>query len=143
MRPNLFEHATSELSQDAAICRLIAWADPKYADADPALHRLGKTLITELFSAAGVQPPTSIDGLKIDRQVEHVDIVVEVGAAHGIIIEDKVHASHHSGQLDRYAETFRRRYADRSLALIYLKVGDESSYGEVIARGWHPSPVRT
>lgn len=38
-RPNLFTYATSELSQDAFICWLAAWADPKFKDADPALHQ--------------------------------------------------------------------------------------------------------
>jgi len=138
MPPSLFKYATSELSQDAAVCWLIAWADPKHAEADPALHQLGRSLITELFSVAGVEPPASIDRVDVFRQVERADIVVEVGTSHAIVIEDKVYTRQHSGQLDRYREKLRKRYPHRSLALIYLKIGDQSSYDAVTEKGWRP-----
>lgn len=36
--PNLFDIATSELSQDAFITWLLRWASPEFAQADAALH---------------------------------------------------------------------------------------------------------
>ncbi|HWB53357.1 MAG TPA: hypothetical protein VG722_04165 [Tepidisphaeraceae bacterium] len=36
--PNIFNFATTELSQDAAICYLLEWADERFAKADPALN---------------------------------------------------------------------------------------------------------
>lgn len=37
-KPNLFTYATSELSQDAVLCWLFSWADPKQSREDEALH---------------------------------------------------------------------------------------------------------
>ena len=37
-RPNLFEFATSELSQDAMLCLMAAWGNPAVRDLDSALH---------------------------------------------------------------------------------------------------------
>ncbi len=41
--PNIFQFATKELSQDAVLGWLCAWADSKYKQEDaPELHELGK-----------------------------------------------------------------------------------------------------
>ncbi len=37
-KPNLFSYATSELSQDAFIAWLLAWASPEYQTVDKELH---------------------------------------------------------------------------------------------------------
>ena len=49
-RPNLFDYATSELSQDAFLCWLLKWADPMYRKFSEALHEAGSDLI-RLLSA--------------------------------------------------------------------------------------------
>lgn len=43
--PNIFSYATSELSQDAMIAWLAAWADPGFAKIDYALHSCGINLL--------------------------------------------------------------------------------------------------
>ena len=51
-RPNLFGYATKELSQDAVICWLIAWAgveQSKYPE-DEALRRCGRAFVDALFA---------------------------------------------------------------------------------------------
>jgi hypothetical protein len=40
--PNIFTHATSELSQDAFLAYLIEWADPQYATDTTGMHRRGR-----------------------------------------------------------------------------------------------------
>jgi hypothetical protein len=52
-RPNLFDFATSELSQDAFFCWLLAWADARYSEQDPALHRTGRSLLNALLAKHG------------------------------------------------------------------------------------------
>ena len=49
-KPNLFSFATTELSQDAFIAWLLAWADTQYASADPQLHACARELITAFFT---------------------------------------------------------------------------------------------
>ena len=44
MAPNLFYYATKELSQDAFICWLLAWANKECAREDAALNALGLSL---------------------------------------------------------------------------------------------------
>ncbi len=135
-RPNLFQFATSELSQDAVLCWCIAWADSKYATDEPALHALGRDLITSMFKATEVAAPEETYAVVIKPQLEHVDIVVEIGAGHLLVIEDKVHSSEHSNQLKIYAEALKKRYPTRKLALVFLKTGDQSSYHGVKTDGW-------
>ena len=47
--PNLFSHATSELSQDALICWLLEWAAPEHAGENRELHACGTDLINAFF----------------------------------------------------------------------------------------------
>jgi hypothetical protein len=135
-RPNLFEFATSELSQDAVLCWCIAWADSKYAATDPALHALARDLITSMFREANAKAPEGDYTVVIKPQLEHVDIVAEIGADHLLVIEDKVHSSEHSNQLKVYAKALAKLYPNRSRAFIFLKTGDQSSYSSVETDGW-------
>lgn len=74
--------------------------------------------------------------MEVKRQVDHVDIIAEIGAGHLLVIEDKVHASEHSNQLKLFAQAVKKRYPDRAPALIFLKTGDQASYSGVTADGW-------
>ena len=52
-KPNLFEFATKELSQDAFICWLLTWAHPRHRTDDEVLHRTGRALLEGLLAAGG------------------------------------------------------------------------------------------
>ena len=100
-RPNLFSYATSELSQDAMICWLIAWADRNNASINPDLNRIGERLLNAMLDKHGVQPR---HGMKVDvkQQIEGLDILALVDGDLAVLIEDKIHSSQHSNQLDKY-----------------------------------------
>ncbi len=49
-KPNLFKFATSELSQDAFIRWLLAWADPSFKNQDSQLYETGQKLVRTLLS---------------------------------------------------------------------------------------------
>lgn len=134
--PNLFDYATSELSQDAALCWLIAWADSRHAATDPALHAIGRDLVASMFRAATVEAPEGEFSVTIKPQLEHVDIVAELGADHLLVIEDKVQSAEHSDQLNKYAKAITTHYPQRKHAFIFVKTGDQSSYRAVIADRW-------
>lgn len=138
--PNLFDYATSELSQDAFICWLLAWADVVNAAVDPALHALGQTFVRSLFAATQPQPLPGSFSIKIKRQWKKVDIVALIGEKHILAIEDKTTSAEHSDQLVRYRKLIEADYPTLTQALIYLKTGDQSTYKTVEQSGWTAFP---
>lgn len=129
-KPNLFNFATSELSQDAFICWYLAWSDPQYRETDPLLHESSTCFIKEIFSKHQKYLPTEITSIKIERQVEGLDILAVVNKEYAILIEDKTFTANHSNQLQRYLEVVKRR-GYQELLPIYYKIGNQSSYSTV------------
>jgi PD-(D/E)XK nuclease superfamily len=133
-KPNLFEFATSELSQDAFLAWLLAWADRQYLQTDPKLHALGSRFLTALLALHEVDPtPIDESNIKVRRQDSRVDIVVESGDLI-IAIEDKTNTAFHPGNkeaLDHIAE----KYPGKRTLPIYLKTGDQSSYDDITDKG--------
>lgn len=132
-KPNLFSYATSELSQDAAICWLLAWAQPEAREQDPHLYELAISLIQKCFEMHGQIAPVQIDSIKVRRQFEKIDILAVINQETVLLIEDKVFSKEHSGQLARYrlALGSGKEYAGMPLLLIYLQTGEQSSYKDV------------
>ena len=140
--PNIFEYATSELSQDAMIAWLMACAHPKEEDA--ALREVGRSFIrfllkmrcNDLDSAVldGDGKLMGYDGAgvvsevcNLDTQYNKVDVYCRAkidGRLVSFVIEDKTGTTHHSGQLDRYRRMAQSDSHDEHyLKLIYLKTG--------------------
>jgi len=136
MRPNLFDFATSELSQDAVICWLLSWSDARNEREHPDLHRLGLSLVGALYRACGCAVPPS-GTVKIHRQLDDVDIVAVIGDQDVLAIEDKIHSSEHSDQLARYRDALKRRYPGSKIASVYLKTGEQGQFDPASFEGWH------
>lgn len=134
--PNLFDYATSELSQDAVLCWLLAWADGAHAERNPALHDVASHFVQALADEAKLSLPPPPWNVVVDRQVHAIDVVAWIGKTHAIVIEDKVHTHEHSDQLARYREAMARHYSDRQAAFVYLKTGEQGSYAQVEQAGW-------
>lgn len=130
-RPNLFNFATSELSQDAFLCWLLSWADPSHRDEDPALHKTAIGFLHALFDRAGCQCPEAITKVDVKQQYQNIDILAIVNDAVPVLIEDKTHTKNHSGQLARYRGIVEQKFPDIGFPAIYLKTGDQSSYREI------------
>ena len=131
-KPNLFNYATKELSQDAMICWLIKWADDRYVDADRALNSCGRKFVRALLREHGAMSlPESIE-TKIYRQDKGIDVLARVSPDHVLLIEDKTGTKDHSGQLKRYYKRViegRSRLgavSEQNLYPIYLKTGNQS-----------------
>ncbi len=121
---SLFDYATSELSQDAFLCWLVANAGQA---THPPLRQLGCAFIAWLWTVARGErvDPNSVRLLAPPRrQVHHVDITFDAevgGRVTTFLIEDKTETSQHSGQLERYKAAFG---ADgRDLVPVYFKTG--------------------
>jgi len=131
-RPNIFQFATSELSQDAFLCWLLAWADIKYESSNPKLHRLGIDFLNRIYSLAKLNPPVQFSKVEISRQDKHIDILCTVNDGTKILIEDKVGTKQHDGQLKRYREDIARTCQE--IIPVYIQTGDQSDYSDVEAQ---------
>lgn len=125
-KPNIFNYATKELSQDAFICWLVACA----AEDGNVLQQCGLAFIGALMkhgreqyrqpcAVAYVSPPkTQYNGIDVYFQAR-VD-----GSMVSFVIEDKVGTSMHSGQLKRYSETVRSDdQPEDEFRFVYYKTG--------------------
>ncbi|HSE59120.1 MAG TPA: hypothetical protein VLA99_10505, partial [Nitrospiraceae bacterium] len=99
MRPNLFQFASSELSQDAMLCWLATWGDPASEVHDKSLHHLGRAFLQALFAKHGRQIPTTIKSIEIRRQYKNIDVLLVINGTIAVCIEDKVGSVEHSDQL--------------------------------------------
>jgi hypothetical protein len=135
-RPNLFNFATSELSQDAFICWLASWARPAHKRTDPALHETAICFLNQLLEA-GKQPAINdIRSIDIYRQWNDIDVLIVVNGETPIIIEDKIGSNEHSNQLELYRRAVARKFPQPKIAAVYLKTGDQSSFDRVVEAGY-------
>ena len=142
-RPNLFDYATSELSQDAVICWLVACA----AEATGDLQKCGLEFVRTLFRAGksdrtGGVPVLGPDGelkdlydgpcevsdvINIKRQYHNIDVYFQAKVDEkmvSFIIEDKKDESAHSNQLARYIEAVSTDDEEEDLIKpVYFKTG--------------------
>lgn len=132
-RPNLFHYATSELSQDAVISWMLAWADRDFGALDPHLHKLALSLIRSCFEKHGRSAPEQIESITVHRQYGKIDVLADINEEFLLLIEDKVHSKEHSNQLNKYLDFLKNdaTYADRLVLPIYLQTGEQSSHDAV------------
>jgi len=130
MRPNIFNIATSELSQDAFLAWLIQWADPSNREHDPNLHNCAQDFVRLLISCQHEKDIKEIVNVKAGTQWEHIDIWAEIYTSTNnfiLIIEDKVFASERRDQLIAYRKIAEEYGIENNLipVCIYLKTGSE------------------
>lgn len=137
--PNLFNYATSELTQDAFLAYLLAWADPATAELDSAMHQAGTEFLRLLLARHDLKL-SSVNKLEVRVQVRNIDVLVylEMKGANGIalVIEDKVHAGSYN-DLPKYLAAAREEYpAPTEVRGIYLRTGNQADYSAIEAKGF-------
>ena len=137
MKPNLFNIATKELSQDGFFTWLIQWSDNTNNHHDQELNETAKDFVRLLIE----QPSNyQINKVKAGRQWKNIDIWAEINDEYFITIEDKTNTREHSEQLERYKQIANEHYKNKKhkLIFVYLKSGNESSatLKEVIEKGY-------
>jgi len=136
-RPNLFNYATSELSQDAIIAWLLEWGNPEYKNCDLALHKCSHEIIHFLFRLHSKECPGKIDKIEISKQSRSIDILCIVNFDHAIIIEDKKGTKEHGDQLPKYInDVLGRNFQAEKIVPIYFQTHEQSHYGEVESSGY-------
>lgn len=134
--PNIFDYATSELSQDAFICWLLSYA--KNPSSDP-MHQVGQDFVKLLFNGfihrdKAIRNTQKHDDLLVKvldvkpQSVFKIDVFFTaeiLGKLYCFIIEDKTNSKPHSDQLKRYAEQVDKHgtYGALKQIRIYFKTG--------------------
>jgi hypothetical protein len=134
--PNLFDFATSELSQDAFICWLASWADPALKEQDQALHATATGFLDRLLEVGKGAKPAEYWSIEVRTQWKGIDVLLVVNGDTAIIIEDKTDTKDHSGQLARYKKAVADEFPKDRIAAVYLKTGDQSNYRSVEEAGY-------
>lgn len=126
-RPNLFNLATSELSQDAFLAWLLSWSSDACLDAVETenLQTLKKAshaflgLLTGQGERAGKVTEVLLQWNKIDLLIHGVE---QDGGKFSLVIEDKTGTGGHDNQLERYREIVEEEGHGRPY-FVYLKTG--------------------
>lgn len=125
-RPNLFYHATKELSQDAFLCYVFSYFNEEYKNSYPKEYEFSKFFIKEILKRLdiNIEPKK----LEIKRQHLNIDILLIVNDLIYIIIEDKIHATEGDKQIEKYKEKIFNEYKvnEENIYSLYFKTGDES-----------------
>lgn len=127
MKPNIFNIATKELSQDSFITWLLLWAN--YPELDINLCNCSKEFIGDLIKKKYRDFDDDIKVIDAGRQWDGIDVWAKVNNTYLIIIEDKTNTAQHSNQLSRYkkiAEEWCEKHSYKEPICIYLKTGNES-----------------
>lgn len=111
---NLFEFATSELSQDAFICWLMNFAHENHQNEDPILRECAKEFLSKI-----VQTDEEMNITKISKQYKNIDVLLEVNGKYNIIIEDKTFTDYHDDQTIRYMETLVKEGRENIICVYY------------------------
>lgn len=133
--PNIFEYAPSELTQDAFICWLSEWGKPEFKELDEGLHDTGNRFIKSMLGKHGISLKNDLEVLKVERQVEGIDVVISF-EDYVILIEDKIYTKQHSDQLDRYKKILEEKFPKKKILPIYFQTGIQSDYKPVEKKGY-------
>ena len=103
---NIFNYATSELSQDAFICWCLNWLNYK----DSELRSLAVDLLKEF----GEKNVSDNQEILVKKQFENIDILVVLNKLNRVyIIEDKVNASEREEQTEKYKNKIKELPEDK------------------------------
>lgn len=120
-QPNIFDYATSELSQDAFLCYLLVFGKEEYKKDFSEEY----TIAHKFLEKCGIDKKEKI--LSIQHQVKHIDVLI-VTTNHILIIEDKIYTKEHDDQIVRYVKSIRAndKYfaSDKKIKVCFFKTGD-------------------
>lgn len=129
---NLFDYATSELSQDAYLCWLISWINHKKDNKE--LYNVAHDFLELIFKRKGINNEKNFEIKKeIKRQDEHSDIYITLENGYYIIIEDKINFDEHKSgkdgkpQLVTYKDRIVNKYDienKKMIITVYYKTFD-------------------
>jgi len=134
--PNIFDHARSELAQDAVLAYILRWASPDLpVEGHSPLRELGKNLLDALLQSVGVDPLSfwELRNLDVVTQTYSIDVLVTVNDSIQLLIEDKTGTKEHSNQIERYKEALKKAWREEregeplpDIRAVYVKTKNEA-----------------
>ena len=127
-KPNIFEFAPRELSQDAVFCYVL----------DCFNYPEKRQLAVDFLNLIHFPRTDSIAKIRIKRQEDKIDVKAIVtytdGSRKYLIIEDKVYTSEHDNQLQRYkaATVKREKCAPEDIVGLYFKIGQPTVWERTV-----------
>ncbi|GAB2765576.1 PD-(D/E)XK nuclease family protein [Salinimicrobium soli] len=133
--PNIFNYATSELSQDAFLTWLIQWADKDFQEEDSSLNACAISFVQKLL---GKDKTYAIESVEAGRQWNNIDVYAIINNQYFLVIEDKKGTKEHSDQLNKYSERAKKHYqnSDVEVKLVYFKMEEQGRYHNVKEAGF-------
>ncbi len=122
--PNIFEFATSELSQDAFFCWLLSWSKEEYKTTNPALYERSRKFLDFIISPEIDSENFIVHKIGIKRQYKKTDFFVILNNNIVLLFEDKVNTKNHDNQLETSSKVINSEFKDVKnvqIIKIYLK----------------------
>ena len=134
-KPNIFDYATSELSQDAFLAWLIQWANKEYQKVDSALHACATSFVQELLDK---DKSYSIETVEVRKQWHNIDVSALVNNEYFLLVENKKGSKEHSDQLNRYLEIAKAEHENSGIEIkpVYFKMEEQGDYEGVKQAGF-------
>lgn len=128
-KPNLFDFATSELSQDAFIAWLLTWSNKEYAEIDKNLNACAIDFVRKLLKKDNY----NVETVKVETQWKHTDISAEVNGEYFLLIEDKTGTTESASNL-KYVEMAEKHYENTNFEVVpvYFKMEEQGDYSALI-----------
>lgn len=134
-KPNLFDFAISELSQDAVVAWVLQWADVNFSG---PMHDFASKVLSFLFYKYDIVCPPR-PSVVIKKQYCKIDVVAIVNNEFVVIVEDKTGTREHDNQLVRYRETMiKRGFEPNRLLCFYYRTENQSDLRAVKRAGYIP-----
>lgn len=136
MKNNLFNYATSELSQDAFICWLMSYAMPDAKQDDP-LRKCAVTFIKEFIPRLKKEADKNIFVTDIKKQYGKIDVLLTVNDTYKVIVEDKTFTYEHNNQLKNYKDfLINEGINSDKIYCVYYKTGFQGDLSNVIKENY-------
>ena len=140
MRSNIFDYATSELSQDAFICWLLTHASKDEWNTNPKLREYAVRFIREIVPDFHNDESEYVSDLhhefllaKEGRKRNFIDVLVELkkddGTKRFIIIEDKTYTDANNKQIQCYKDLLQARYPQCDIYTAAYKSSVQDMHG--------------
>ncbi|HQP14310.1 MAG TPA: hypothetical protein PLN58_06455 [Bacilli bacterium] len=138
-KPNIFNYAYPELSQDAFICWLLNWGNPEYLAINEDLHDLSHKLIKAFFDKHSRKLPARIEKIETIMGYLHIDIILIINGCIIIPVQDKIYNRESPAQLAQYLQLLKEDgYDVQKMLPIYLQTGAQANHKRLKESGFLP-----
>lgn len=129
MKPNIFNFATKELSQDAFLCYLLEFSKEEYKKYEKE-HIFANIFLKNILNKFSLD--IEVKKLEIKKQYNNIDILLILNDEYYIIIEDKTFTSERKKQIISYKDKLKKilendriNFDEEKIYGLYFKIGDE------------------